>query len=180
MPENTNQAAHAQEPEKKRKKRFIIIPLVIVLFVGAIAVIYFATSSGGGWFDSGAQQGSYEGKTEEEILADLNRQVEEGMMNISIASTITFEDGTSEGEARIENIESNKRDQKVVITLDDTGEVIYESGAIPPGSFIQKIRLNRDLDAGTYAATAMFTGYDIETHQDKGSAGAQIKIVVLN
>ena len=62
----------------------------------------------------------FEGKSKEEIQAALNEEVAKGMMNISIAASITFPDGASEGEARIENIAANPMDQKVVITLKDS------------------------------------------------------------
>lgn len=129
------------------------------------------------WYDSGVAQGQFEGKSKEEIQAALDEEVKKGMMNISIAASITFADGASEGEARIENIAANPVDQKVVITLKDTGETVYESGAIAPDQHIQTIKLMKDLDPGEYAAVAMFTGYDRETHKQTGQAAAEI---VLN
>lgn len=169
------------EEEKKRKKKgfFFIFPIILLILAALIVVGFFATRTSSPWYDKQSQEGSYRGKSEEEIQADLNRRVDEGMMNISIASTIAFENGSTEGEARIENIASNTQDQKVIITLDDTNETVYESDAIAPDSYIQTIRLNRDLAPGTYSATATFTGYDKETHEKKGAAAAQIKLVVL-
>ena len=38
------------------------------------------------------------------------------------------------------------------LTLSDTGEVLYESNAVPPGKHIQTITLSRALPAGSYAA----------------------------
>ena len=129
------------------------------------------------WYDSNAAQGQFEGKSKEEIQAALNEEVAKGMMNISIAASITFPDGASEGEARIENIAANPMDQKVVITLKDSGETVYESAAIAPDQHIQTIKLTKDLDPGQYAAVATFTGYDRETHKQTGQAAAEI---VLN
>lgn len=168
------------DEKKNRKKRLIIIFILVFLAIVLASVAFFCSKPIDSWFDSNATEGSYVGKSEEEILADLNRIVEEGMMNISIAATVTFEDGTSEGEARIENIAANTRDQKVTITLNDTGEVVFESGAIAPGSYLQYIKLNKDLEAGTYMATATFQGYDPETHEERGAAAAEIRLVVLN
>lgn len=130
------------------------------------------------WFDPNASQGQFEGKSKEEIQAALNEEVAKGMMNISIAAVITFPDGTSEGEARIENIAANPMDQKVVITLKDTGETVYESGALAPDQHIQTIKLSKDLDPGEYAAVATFTGYDRETHKQTGQAAAEITLHV--
>ena len=94
------------------------------VFAGLVAVVAVAAAVVAGvvltqqpavedWFDSNAAQGQFEGKSKEEIQAALNEEVAKGMMNISIAAVITFPDGTSEGEARIENIAANPMDQKV-------------------------------------------------------------------
>ncbi|HIW77298.1 MAG TPA: flagellar protein FliS [Candidatus Gordonibacter avicola] len=130
------------------------------------------------WFDPNASQGQFEGKSKEEIQAALNEEVKKGMMNISIAAVIKFPDGASEGEARIENIAANPVDQKVVIALKDSGEVVYESGALAPDQHIQNIKLTRDLDPGDYTAVATFTGYDRETHKQTGQAAAEFVIHV--
>ena len=167
------------QPEKKKRTRILIIILILLILGAGIGVAIYMFNQDS-WYDTNSKSGSYEGKTQEEIQADLNRIVEEGMMNISIAATVYFEDGASYGDARIENIAANNKDQKVVITLDDTDEVIYESGAIAPGEYIQSIKLAQDLEPGTYAATATFTGYDTENHTEQGKAAAQIKIVVQN
>ena len=66
----------------------------------------------------------------------------------------------------------------VQIPLDDTGEVIYETGIIDPGYHIQSDKLDRPLEKGVYPATAMFTAYDPETGDEVGRAGAKISITV--
>lgn len=175
----------AAEAAKKTGK---ILGMSKHVFAGLVAVVAVVGAVGAGivltqqpavedWFDSNASQGQFEGKSKEEIQAALNEEVAKGMMNISIAASITFPDGASEGEARIENIAANPMDQKVVITLKDSGETVYESGAIAPDQHIQAIKLSKDLEPGEYAAVATFTGYDRETHKQTGQAAAEI---VLN
>ena len=44
---------------------------------------------------------------------------------------------TGEAEVRIENIAANPMDQKVTLSLADSGEVLYQSDAIAPGSHVQ-------------------------------------------
>lgn len=163
---------------KKKNVRLLAIILLALLLIGAGAGLFFCSQHGGGWFDSNAITGSYDGKTEEEILAELNGKVEEGMMGISISTVIPFDSANAEGEARIENMAVNHVDQKVTITLDDTEEVIYQSGAIAPGQYIPTITLDKKLEPGTYDATAMFVGYDQKTHEETGRAGARVKIII--
>lgn len=175
----------AAEVAKKTGK---ILGMSKHVFAGLVAVVAVSAAVVAGvvltqqpaledWYDSNAAQGQFEGKSKEEIQAALNEEVAKGMMNISIAASITFADGSSEGEARIENIAANPMDQKVVITLKDSGETVYESAAIAPDQHIQTIKLTKDLDPGEYAAVATFTGYDRETHKQTGQAAAEI---VLN
>ena len=160
--------------------KHVFAALVAVVAVGAAAGVggvltqQPALEDG---YDSNAAQGQCEGRSKEEVQGALKEEVAKGMMNISIAASITFADGSSEGEARIENIAANPMDQKVVITLKDSGETVYESAAIAPDQHIQTIKLTKDLDPGQYAAVATFTGYDRETHKQTGQAAAEI---VLN
>ena len=154
--------------------KHVFAALVAVVAVGAavgVGVVLTQQPALEDWYDSNAAQGQFEGKSKEEIQAALNEEVAKGMMNISIAASITFADGSSE------NIAANPMDQKVVITLKDSGETVYESAAIAPDQHIQTIKLTKDLDPGQYAAVATFTGYDRETHKQTGQAAAEI---VLN
>lgn len=161
--------------------KHVFAALVAVVAVGAavgVGVVLTQQPALEDWYDSNAAQGQFEGKSKEEIQAALNEEVAKGMMNISIAASITFADGSSEGEARIENIAANPMDQKVTIALKDGDEVVYESGAIAPDQHIQNIKLSRDLEPGEYAAVATFTGYDRETHKKTGQAAAEITLRV--
>ena len=114
-----------------------------------------------------------------EIQKELDRIVEEGMFNISIASSVEFADGTSEGELRIENVPNNPYLMKVEITRDDTGEAVYTSGMIEPNHHIQKARLDVDLDAGDYPCTAVFYAYGKDDEQLVGQAAAKMTVSVL-
>lgn len=131
-----------------------------------------------GFYDSSSKDGQAPYKTDEEIQAELNRTVEEGMLNISIASIIEFQNGSSQGTAYIENVPSNKYVMKVTITLDDGGDVVYESGGIKPDSYIETIELKQSLDAGTYPATATFTAYDPDSLDNVGQAAAKVTLVI--
>lgn len=168
-----------EEPKKRRTPLYVIIALLAVLAVAAIGATGWWFGAGGNdFFDAAAQGGQAPYKSQEEIIAELNRIVEEGMLNISIASLIEFDSGTSPGTAYIENVPSNKYVMRVTITLDNNGEVVYQSGGIRPDSFIETITLNQDLPAGTYPATATFAAYDPETLEEAGQAAAKITLVV--
>lgn len=154
------------------------IAVVVIGVVIGLCVWFFA-GSGKSIFDSNAQEGQAPYKTQAEIQAELDRIVEEGMFNISIASVIEFEDGTSEGVAYIENVPGNPYNMQVTITDDASGDVLYKSGVIKPNQYIPNIRLEKDLDAGTYPATATFKAYDTDTNEEVGQAAAKITLEVM-
>ena len=89
-------------------------------------------------------------------------------------------DGASEGNLMLVNESINNYPQKVQIVRNDTGEQIYESGAIAIGSKIERAKLDVDLPAGTYECTAYFHNLNPETGDIIGTAGAIITITVKN
>lgn len=170
--------ATRQAPSGKKNTLIVVICCVIAALAIWLLVWLFACN-GSSLFDSNAQTGQAPYKSAEEMQAELDRQVEEGMFNISIASVIQFEDGASSGTAYIENVPGNRYNMQVVITDDATSEVLYESGILAPNQFIEDITLAKDLDPGTYNATATFKAIDPVTYEEVGQAAAKITLNVL-
>lgn len=131
-------------------------------------------------YDSSAVEGGWDNLSPEEIEARLNEKVAEGMINISANTAPIFEDGSSEGNLMLVNESINNYPQKVQIVRNDTGEQIYESGAIAVGSKIERAKLDVVLPAGTYECTAYFHNLDSETGDIIGTAGAIITITIKN
>ena len=133
-------------------------------------IIYDPVATEGGWNEADLDR----------IVDGLNQKVEEGMINISMNTSPSFENGTAKGNLMIVNEGVNRYPQVVEIARNDTGETIYKSGAIPVGSKIEKARLSANLDAGTYECTALFYNVDPDTGDYLGCAGAIITITVLD
>lgn len=131
-------------------------------------------------YDSSAVEGGWDNLSPEEIAEKLNEKVSEGMINISMNTAPYFEDGKAEGNVMIVNESINNYPQKVQIVRNDTGEQIYESGAIAVGSKIEHAALDVELPAGTYECTAMFHNLDPVSGETIGTAGAIITITVKN
>lgn len=166
--------------DAKKRKLAIIIGAVVVVIIVVVCALVFANNANNGFYDPNAKEGQASYKTLEEIEAERNRQMQEGMLNISIASQIEFENGTASGTAFIENVPSNKYVLKVTITTDSNGEVVYQSGGIRPDSTIETITLSKPLAAGVYPATATFSAYDPDSLQEVGQAAAKVTLVVKN
>ena len=129
-------------------------------------------------YDSSAVEGGWDNLSPEEIAEKLNEKVAEGMINISMNTAPYFENGTADGNLVIVNESINNYPQKVQIIRNDTGEQIYESGAIAVGSKIERAKLDVALPAGTYECTAYFHNLDPETGEIIGTAGAIINITI--
>ena len=129
-------------------------------------------------YDSSAIEGGWDNLSPEEIAEKLNEKVAEGMINISANTAPIFEDGASEGNLMLVNESINNYPQMVQIVRNDTGEQIYESGAIAVGSKIERARLDVVLPAGTYECTAYFHNLDPESGAIIGTAGAIITITI--
>ena len=122
---NAGQASAAPDQPAGKPKSFYVAVIVAILALLAALVLAFALfSHNGAGRDPNAAVGQLEGKTPEEIQAELDRIVEEGMFNISIASTVQLEDGASDAELRIENVPNNPYLMKVELARDDTGDTI--------------------------------------------------------
>ena len=83
--------------------------------------------------DPGATVRSYEGMSDEEIRADLDRQVEESRMTISVSPKPRL-DG-DRVRVNVVNVEGHRFDQR--FTLEQGGKTLYESGSIAPGETVE-------------------------------------------
>ena len=181
---------YVDAPRETRSKDITVYAVIfLVLLIGAgifLAVklmhkpadAALADSKSGIVYDSSAVEGGWDNLSPEEIEARLNEKVAEGMINISANTAPIFEDGASEGNLMLVNEDINLYPQKVQIVRNDTGEQIYESGAIAVGSKIERARLDVVLPAGTYECTAYFHNLDPESGAIIGTAGAIITITI--
>ena len=181
---------YVDAPRETRSKDITVYAVIfLVLLVGAgiflaVRLLHkpadaaLASSKSGIVYDSSAVEGGWDNLSPEEIAEKLNEKVAEGMINISANTAPIFEDGASEGNLMLVNERINNYPQKVQIVRNDTGEQIYESGAIAVGSKIERAKLDVVLPAGTYECTAYFHNLDPETGDIIGTAGAIITITI--
>ena len=181
---------YVDAPRETRSKDITVYAIIfLILLVGAgiflaVRLLHkpadaaLASSKSGIVYDSSAVEGGWDNLSPEEIAEKLNEKVAEGMINISANTAPIFEDGSSEGNLMLVNESINNYPQKVQIVRNDTGEQIYESGAIAVGSKIERAKLDVVLPAGTYECTAYFHNLDPETGDIIGTAGAIITITI--
>ena len=181
---------HPKHKSNSRTAVWIGAGVLAVVAIGAIIFIIVtlrspttkeeARAKAGIVYDSSAVEGGWDNLSPEEIAEKLNEKVAEGMINISMNTAPYFEDGTADGNLMIVNESINNYPQKVQVIRNDTGEQIYESGAIAVGSKIEHAKLNTTLPAGTYECTAYFHNLDPVSGEIIGTAGAIINITIKN
>lgn len=131
------------------------------------------------YFDTSVSDDVSDSKTESKV-SDLNKQVEDGMITMSMNSNPVFENGSAKGNLLIENDKSNKHPQVIQIYRDDNKELIYTSSMIPVGKFVNEAKLDVKLPKGEYKCTAYFNAVDEKTGEKLGTSGANITVHILN
>ena len=151
-----------EKKKKKKKKKWLLLLLLLLL----------CFACGGGYYiwksnqpkskfeeDLNALQGFLPGKTQAEIEAELNRIIKEGYFNASVNGEMTLENGIL--DVNIENVPANHFDTVVDIYLypeagrNENGQLIYESGIIKPGYYVETADVKAKIDPGVYNGQAV-------------------------
>lgn len=179
-----------KEEKKKDKKKYLLLLLLLLLLLFTITVVSFVFIRGNKiddivnnglsiGIDSNLSDGNG-GKSKEELQAELNKKVEEGMMNVSMNTNIVLKNGKSKANLKITNKENNRYMQFVEIYTKEDNKLIHKTGGIPVGKSLNEAKLDEELKKGTYECVAYFNGVDETTNSIVGKVGVNITINVLN
>lgn len=103
-----------------------------------------------------------------------------GTYQVMMNSTWNFQDGASASDnAYVENSNANTNAVYFDLQLSDSEETIYESPVIPVGSYLDNIKLEKDLDAGTYNCVLIYHLVDDEQNT-LSTLRMAVKVVVAN
>ena len=191
---NMGEEPGREQPGKKRgnisagkRKSFMPLLILTVLFLAALlAAVYFykqgrmpREETDGLVYEANIVEGDIPGKTPEERQRELDSIVEEGMLAMSINATPSGRTTGADQSVNwlIENPSNQGKLIRVEIWLDDTGQKIYETGAIPPGNYVESAPLNVELPPGEYRCTARFYTYK-EDESLIGQASARLQLVL--
>lgn len=160
--------------------------IVILLLLAAVLLLLYqkapalqnAQSAQSRERELSAQLGILPDMSDDEIQDALNRQVEEGMLNVSMNPLPIFKDGHSEGNVRIQNIAGNHYSIKVHYVRSDTGETILSTKYIDPGYYVDEIKLDHVLPRGKYLCVANVDAYAPDTLEPVGQTGMEVIITV--
>lgn len=171
-----------QEGLTKKKKQLTAIVLVLLLLIGGgIAYKVMNKPSGdliGGNFLPEGKDAKKMSK--EELEKAAQKAVDDSEFTLTILPEASFPDGKSQGSIFIKNEAHNAYPIAVEVVEKESGDVIYESGAIQPGEEITEGTLSKSLAKGSYTATANVSIYDPKTKEFKGQTAAEMNIEVKN
>ena len=167
--------------KEKGKKRWLLLILLLCLCAGAWLFIASCKDDDERLArERDAQEGYLPGMTRDEIQKMMDDKVAEGSVQININSELVFENGRSKGLVRIVNTKNNHYLMVVEMERKDTGERIYQSGAMEPGNYLEKDKLDVDLPKGDYPVRIRFKNYDPKSEEYIGEAVAESVVHVLH
>ena len=171
------------ENNKKRSKKFLI-PVILIAILILIGFTFKRCSSEKAITANmpaigDASEGHLPGMSTEEIMSQMQKSADASYFSFKINAEPVFSSPESEGNLEIENPSYNTYPMVVKIYRDDTLEMIYNSGLIPPNYHIQNARLDVVLPSGTYKCTAELLAYNSETAEYLGKSQAGITITIL-
>lgn len=167
--------------DKKTKIIIACVCVVAFLAIGGAVIMFIMMNN-----NEDEPQTTYmidEGNYQQ-ILDDMSEQVQEGYFETYMTTEWIFPDGGSEAsEAMLGNSPNNTKPIRCELLLDETGEILFETGVLPVGTLVSPIRLDRDLAAGTYDTTCMIylmNEKEDGTFEDYSSAGLRVTLTVQN
>ena len=146
-----------EEKKKKRKRWLLLLILLLLLLCGGCTYRYIIKDNGVSNGEIGS--GVLKGMSYEEMQKYLNEKTDASVFQIDINPIITFENAKSEGYLRLINRKSSAYNIKFTLKIDETGEVIYKSPTLTPTQYIQYVKLDKKLKAGTYRCTGTYEFY---------------------
>ena len=180
-----------KKPSKRRKKRTALVSMIVlaIMLFSVITIWYFKRDlaitkennipNQGSLLPPGfAADGPLSDMTENEIREQMQKIADASYFAFKINARPVFETGDGKGNVRIENPSYNVYPMVVQIVLDETEEILFDSGGIFPNQHIDSASLNRPLPPGSYNATAYMNAYDPDSHTWLGKQAAALVITV--
>lgn len=112
---------------------------------------------------SNGKKGTLPNLSEKEVMDMMQKEADESKVRIQMnTKPVQQEDGRF--SYMIQNLETNKFEMEVKIYLgeDATGELIFDSGKLQPGYYIDYDQSNIQLESGTHTAIGYVSFYEGE------------------
>lgn len=161
-----------------RKKLILACTLTVCAIAIAAGVMFYLSTKGDKLdLETNATLGMLPGIDQEQRLKELQTQLDKSMIAFSVNTSPVF-NGNGEGDLMIENPANNAKLLKAEVVLMEGEQLLYQSKALMPGSYLDGIQLDKVPQPGTYDAVVYLKAYSEDTHEYIGQTGAQIKLTV--
>ena len=169
--------------EKKQPRRLgarIAAFAALAALGGAVMFLRLPPQGNGLEWEQNATIGLMPGVDWETRRQQLQQELDDSQISFSLNSSPVFETGQASGRLMLENPANNHKLLTAELVLDATGETLYRSGALRPGSYLEEVTLSRALPAGEYPVTIYLRAYNEQTQKLIGQTGAALTLCVLH
>lgn len=166
---------NGQEPEEpsRGRRRWAVLLVLLLLIVCAIAWFCLAPAPD----DDDIERNIVVGSVLEGDSAPV-RAESETTAAFSINSVMRFDSPSSKGYIYFENPEGNGKYLGLALVRDDTGQTIYQTGLLQPGTYVEQDSLDAMLPYGEYTCTAQVSAYRIPDKTPLGTVAAAVTVKV--
>lgn len=180
----------SESTTKKKNRKKVIVIIVLAIILAILLTLIFAYSESGVSQSTDTPEstpmilndnrvgieGTYQYKTREEILAEL--QESQQMVTDKVSSNVTFSTGRTgaTGQWIMENTIDNTVIQQAEIYLEDL--LIAKTEPIYPGQYIQTVELLNDVEPGEHKALVYISYYNVDNKVFAGQVGYQVNLSV--
>lgn len=172
-------AVRTEEGEQNGYVR-VIKPALLKPLLAVLAVLIAALAVFLSWYIPNNRE-KVPGLDEAAVAYHIEGMVNDDPSRIMIPSltTMTLDAGQTDVEYVLFNPEGNPCYFRYQMVLSDTGETLYESGLIEPGTAVINWDLGRGLEPGTYQAEMRISTYstdDIDTQMNSGVVSFTVEV----
>ncbi|RDB60883.1 hypothetical protein C1878_12605 [Gordonibacter sp. 28C] len=172
--------------EKRRKRKKILLVLLLLLLLLALGTCTAVNLLGDKQEDAPAAVAVMPGldanaediSDREGMESAMQSAADANYFTLQVNPDASFSSQTGEGRFELVNPLDNVFPISFDITLDESGQKVYQSGAVMPGKQIRGIALDSTPDPGSYRATVNVSIYDRETQEKEGETKVKITLHV--
>lgn len=174
-----------KRPFFRRKMVLLLLFLLLLLVAVVLGLWYFVPrwrdqnsfAGAAGSARRASITGNYQGiLTAQEVEEWNTTRVQKGKVYLKLKTEIQVT-GRRQAFIRVVNPPYCEYDYRFTIAVKETGEILYESETLSPGTVLEQASLNREIDHGQTEAVVTYTFY---RHGEEESVGTREVQVVLD
>lgn len=155
---------------KKNKRIWIFFLIAFLVVLGAV-LLRFEKQQDESWLEEGAM--------DYELSQNWDTQPKTDTIGIPGFAQVRMEAGTDKAYVVLWNPETNPCYFRYTIK-DEAGEMLYQSGLIPPGKAVTEIQLSRAFPRGTYPISIEIHTFSLDDHETPLNGGVvECKLVSI-